>query len=80
MWIVAGVGAALLARLAEAGRTRGWFLEVVVGAVAAAAAGLAATAMDFGGWREPDWRSGLFCFFVALSAVGILRLVRILRQ
>ena len=80
MWIVAGVGAALLARVAEAGRTRGWFLEVVAGVVAAIAAGLAATAMDFGGWREPDWRCGLFCFFVALSAVGVMRLARILRQ
>ena len=80
MWIVSGVGAALLARVAEAGRSRGWFLEMVVGTVAAIAAGLAATAMDFGGWREPDWRAGLFSFFVALSAVGVMRLVRILRR
>jgi uncharacterized membrane protein YeaQ/YmgE (transglycosylase-associated protein family) len=80
MWIVTGAGAALLARLVDAGRPPGWFLEVVLGIVAACAAGLAATALDFGGWREPDWRAALFTFFTAAAAVGLFRLTRILRS
>lgn len=80
MWIVTGAGAALLARLVEAGRPAGWLLEVVLGIGAAGAAGLAATAFDFGGWREPDWRAALFTFFAASAAVGLLRLIRILRS
>lgn len=79
MWIVTGAGAALLARLVDAGRPRVWVAELFVGIAAAVAAGLAATALDFGGLREPDWRAALFTFFTACTALGVLRLVRLLR-
>ena len=79
MWIVAGAGAALLARLVDAGRPRLWAAELFVGIAAAVAAGLAATALDFAGLREPDWRAGLFTFFTAFTALGVIRLVRLLR-
>jgi len=79
LWIVAGAGAALLARLSDAGRSR-ILLELFIGISAAALAGLTATALDFGGTREPDWRAGLFTFFAALTAVGVLRLIRLKRS
>jgi hypothetical protein len=36
--------------------------------------GVAATALDFGGWNEPDWRAGLFVFLGAMAAAGAFRL------
>jgi hypothetical protein len=38
------------------------------------ALGVTATALDFGGWNEPDWRAGLFVFLGALAAAGAIRL------
>ena len=81
LWIVAGAGAAALARLVEAGRLPlRWITELFVAMVAAILAGLTATALDFGGLREPDWRPALFAFFCAATAVGLMRLARLLRS
>lgn len=41
--------------------------------VTAIAMGLLATYLDFGGWKEPDWRAGLFCFLGAFAAIGFYR-------
>ncbi len=78
MWIAAGVAAAIVARLIPYGRGSRVFTEAAAAVTAALAAGLAATALDFGGWREPDWRAGVFALLCALAALGILRLVRVL--
>jgi uncharacterized membrane protein YeaQ/YmgE (transglycosylase-associated protein family) len=80
MWVIAGLGAIAVARLIRAGRPAGWFLEALVGVLAAAAAGLAATALDFGGWQEPDWRAGAFALAVSLAAIGLTRVARLVRQ
>ncbi|HEX6178672.1 MAG TPA: hypothetical protein VF057_09960 [Thermoanaerobaculia bacterium] len=77
IWVVAGAGAFALGRLIRAGRPAGWLLEVFIALLAAAVAGLTATALDFGGWREPDWRAGTFALLVALAAIGLLRLIRL---
>ena len=77
MWMVAGAGAFALARLMRAGRSPAWLLEGVVGLLSAVIAGLTATALDFGGWREPDWRAGTFALLVAIAAIGLLRLTRL---
>lgn len=57
-------------------RPRGWIGELMVSVVAALALGVAATALDFGGWKEPDWRAGLFVLFGAFAAIGVVRLIR----
>jgi len=44
------------------------------------AAGLVATAFDFGGWNEIDWRAALFVAICALAAIGCVRLVRLMRR
>lgn len=80
MWVVAGAGAFALARLVRAGRAQGWFLEASLGILTAAAAGLAATALDFGGLEEPDWRSGTFAFAVSLAVIGLARVARLVRR
>lgn len=73
LWLLSGGLAVVLARIVPAGRPRNPAGEIVAALAAAGAGGLVATALDFGGWREPDWRAGLFAFFVAAAATGALR-------
>ena len=40
-------------------------------------AGLSATALDFGGWGEVDWRAGAFVIFCAFAAIGCSRAIRL---
>ena len=77
VWLVSGGLAVILARIVPAGRPASPALEIVTAWIAALGAGLAATALDFGGWAEPDWRAGLFAFFVAAAALGVLRMANI---
>ena len=79
LWLISGLSAWLVARVLPA-RSRAWLAELAVTLAMASLLGLAATALDFGGWREPDWRAGLFTFCGALAAVGVFRLVTIFRR
>jgi MFS family permease len=74
LWVVSSIVALFLARMAPWRRRRRWIGELLVAVVAGLACGAAATALDFGGWREPDWRAGLFVLFGALALVGVFRL------
>lgn len=76
-WGVAGVVALGVTRLIRKGRGPSWGGEAAVALAAALLLGVAATAADFGGWREPDWRAALFAFLGALAATGALRLLRV---
>lgn len=42
--------------------------------------GVAATALDFGGWNEADWRAALFAFFGAAAAAAAWRLANLARR
>ena len=79
-WLASGLAAWLFAKFIPFGRPRGWIVELIVALVTAAAFGLTATALDFGGLREPDWRAALFAFLGAFSAIGVCRLVTLLRR
>ena len=72
-WIIAGVVAWAIGRVLPAGR-RGWLLEIVIGVMIAFAAGLTATALDFGGWSELDSRAALFALTCALASLALWRL------
>ena len=74
LWVVCSVAAFLLARMLPWRRRRQWLGELLVSVLAGLALGVAATALDFGGWKEPDWRAGLFIFLGALAAAGAFRL------
>jgi hypothetical protein len=80
MWCVAGIAAAATARLAAPGRQRGWLFEGFAAIATALAFGLAATALDFGGWKEPDWRAGVFALAGAALAVALVRIAAIVRS
>ena len=74
-WLAAGSAAFLIARIIPSRRPERWWGELIVSLVSAAAFGLIATYLDFGGWKEPDWRAGLFAFLGALIAIGVKRLL-----
>lgn len=75
MWLGSGVAAWVLARIVPLRRRRGGWGELAAAIVVALLLGVLATALDFGGWNELDWRAGLFAFFGALAAVGVIRAV-----
>lgn len=78
LWTAAGGLAFLVARIIPIARQTvvsrwGWLAELIAAVLVALACGLGATALDFGGWREPDWRAGLFAFLGGLAAAGLTR-------
>lgn len=79
-WAVSGIAAFLVARIVPFSRQTRWKTELVTAVFAALIAGLAATALDFGGWRELDWRAVVFSFFSALTLAGAVRAVIIWRE
>jgi uncharacterized membrane protein YeaQ/YmgE (transglycosylase-associated protein family) len=79
-WVVSGIAAFLVARIVPISRQTHWKTELVTAVLGALIAGLAATALDFGGWRELDWRAATFSFFAALSLAGAARAVIIWRD
>jgi hypothetical protein len=72
-WFVAGIAAFLVARIIPFSRQTYWKTELVTASLAALAAGIAATILDFGGWQDLDWRSAAFAFCAALAAAGVVR-------
>jgi hypothetical protein len=74
LWFASSVAASLLARMAPWRRGRHWFGELSVSVLAGVALGAAATALDFGGWNELDWRAGVFVLLGASAVMGLFRL------
>jgi uncharacterized membrane protein SirB2 len=79
LWVSAGMIAFGVARIVPFARRASWLGEVFVSVSAAVLLGAVATALDFGGWREPDWRAGVFIFLGAFGACGLFRLVTMRR-
>ena len=75
LWIVCGLAAGFLARIVPLGRRKRLWIELAAAIVTAFLLGTLATALDFGGWNELEWRATLFAFLGALAAVGITRAV-----
>lgn len=75
-WIGAGLAAFLLAQIVPHGRHARMWKEALAALVASLTGGMAATALDFGGWRVLEWRAAAFAFFAALAFLGLLRLIR----
>ncbi len=53
---------------------RSWKPELLAALIAAMLAGIVATALDFGGWQELDWRAGTFAFLTGSTAIALTRL------
>jgi len=78
-WVVSGIAAFLIARIIPFSRQTYWKTELVTATVAAIGAGVAATILDFGGWRDLDWRSAAFAFCIALALTGVVRAITMSR-
>jgi hypothetical protein len=74
LWLSASVAAFFVARMAPWRRRPSWAGEFSVSIAAGLLLGTLATALDFGGWSEPDWRATLFVFLGAPAATGMFRL------
>jgi hypothetical protein len=79
-WLASGLLAFFFARIIPLGRGRSWSPELASALAASLALGVVATALGFGGWRELDWRAGMFSFFGALAASGIVRALAVRRS
>ncbi len=78
LWVLCGVAAFAASRAIRSGRPGGSAFELMMALIAALAAGLTATWLDFGGWNEVDWRAGAFALAGSLAAVGAGRTLRLL--
>lgn len=78
LWIACGLLASLLARMIRAARPQRWWREPLLASTVAAVLGVVATALDFGGWNELEWRAAAFAFAGALSALAIARLITLM--
>jgi len=79
VWLGSALSAFFLARIIPFGGRGGRLAELIAALAAAIACGVTATALDFGGWREPDWRAAAFALAGALAAAGLCRAARLLR-
>lgn len=73
VWVASGALAFGIARIIPIGARHRWPGELIASTLTAVGFGLLATALDFGGWNEPDWRAALFALFGALAAVALTR-------
>ena len=77
LWITCGAGALAASRAIPPGRGSSYVAEAIAAVIVAFGAGVAATALDFGGWNELNWRAGAFvlaCAFAGLACVRVVRL------
>ena len=74
LWLSCAAIALGVARIVPGLRRPQLLSDIAATVGAAAASGLTATALDFGGWNELDWRAGLFAFLVTCAVLGCLRI------
>lgn len=74
-WIVAGLTAFAVARFIRR-HQRHYALELGVAIAGSIAAGIAATAMDFGGWQTLAPHAFAFALTAAATAIPVARLKR----
>jgi predicted MFS family arabinose efflux permease len=80
LWVASALGLFLIARIVPPGRRQNYLLELVIALTVAILCGVAATALDFGGWRTTDWRALLFVLLGTSAAIGALRVGNLLRN
>ena len=76
MWLLCGAAVFAASRAIAAGRPARVVTELLLVIITSAVAGLAATALDFGGWGELDWRAAAFVILCDFAAIGVSRTVR----
>ena len=80
LWIASALVLFLIARIVPPGRRQNYLLELVMALTVAILCGVAATALDFGGWRSADWRALLFVLLGTSAAIGAARVANLVRN
>jgi uncharacterized membrane protein SirB2 len=80
LWITSALSVFVIARIVPSGRARSYLTELLIAIAAAIVLGLVATALDFGGWCDPDWRALAFVTLGVAALTGAERAVRLTRQ
>jgi hypothetical protein len=80
MWAVGGLVAFAFGRILKSGGALAWPAELAIAVGAAIGFGLIASAFDFGGWRELDWRTGVFALAGASLIIALARAVRLMTR
>ncbi len=73
LWFAAALSAFFVARMVPAGRRHDYLYELLLAILASLICGSLATALDFGGWREAEWRAALFALCGALAVIAAYR-------
>jgi peptidoglycan/LPS O-acetylase OafA/YrhL len=76
LWMACAAAVFLAIRRVPFGRPASWMAELFAMLISALVLGALATALDFGGWNEPDWRAALFVLFGSAAIAGAVRLIR----
>jgi len=79
LWATSALSVFLVARIVPPGRASNYLTELGVALAAALAFGVLATALDFGGWRDTDWRALVFVLLGTAAATGAQRALRLAR-
>lgn len=77
LWMLCAAAVFFTIRYVRFGRPKGWIGELLAIVIGALLLGAIATALDFGGWKEPDWRAALFVLFGSAAVAGAIRFVRL---
>ena len=80
LWVASALSIFLIARIVPPGRPRNYLTELIVAIGAALVLGVIATALDFGGWRDTDWRAILFVLLGTAAVTGGQRALRLARN
>jgi hypothetical protein len=74
LWMTCAVAVFVAIRNVRFGRPVGWIVELFTVVISALLLGGLTTALDFGGWKELDWRAALFVLLGCFAMTGVLRL------
>jgi len=77
LWTTCAAAVFFAIRRIRFARPMRWIGELFTVVIGAFVLGGVATALDFGGWNEPDWRAGLFVLFGSAAVAGAIRYVRL---
>jgi hypothetical protein len=77
LWMACAVALFFAMRTIRFARPAGWIGELFTVVLGALVLGGVATALDFGGWNELDWRAGLFVLFGSAALAGAIRIGRL---
>ena len=78
LWLGCATTVFFIARTVRYARPQRWIGELITALISALTMGVITTALDFGGWNEPDWRAGLFVLFATAAIIGALRIILLL--